>query len=48
MHGRDTILHIQQRIIIKKAHVKFQPNCYQFLRKGKKGEHAHRLCIIHA
>ena len=26
IHKRDTILHIQQRIIVTKAHVKFQPD----------------------
>ena len=36
MHGRDTILHIQQRIIIKKAHVKFQPDWLKIFREKVK------------
>ena len=32
MHARDTILHIQQHIIITKAHVKFQLNQFKIFR----------------
>ena len=38
MHARDTILHIQQRIIIQKARVKFQPDWFTILREGEKSE----------
>ena len=37
MHGRDTILHIQQHIIIHKAHVKFEPDWFGNC-KGEKSE----------
>ena len=37
MHARNAILHNQQRIIVRKAHIKFQPDCLKaFQDKVKK------------
>ena len=49
MHARDTILHIQQQIIIKKADVKFQLDWLKIFReKVKKVKKTHELCLIYA
>ena len=49
MHTRDTMLHIQQSIIIKKTHVKFQPDWLRIFReKVKKVNKSHELCINQA
>ena len=45
MYVKDTILHIQQCIIIRRASVKDQPD---FTRKGENDEKTHKLYIIHA
>ena len=36
MHARDAILHIQQRITIKRAHLKFQHDWLKILKENVK------------
>ena len=46
MPARDINLYMQQRIIMKEAHVKFQPDWFMIFReKVKKNEKQHILCI---
>ena len=48
MHARDTILYIQQRIIIQIDHIRFQPDLLKIFRKLKKKKKTpHKLGMIY-
>ena len=46
MHGTDTILHIQRRIIMTEAHVEFQYYWLEFSQKGEKSKKLINMLIL--